>query len=537
MSYDDPVSADEVVRSIAAGAREGMAQVMQLGANALRAPEDAESVAEGLVTRRGNRMCETLRAIPQMWVERYGAVPDGWWEEYGGRGIQRVVPEIRELVERAARLCNVDERLLVTRMEVEQGAFIYRWDGTTSHYGGGAAGDREKLRWLCGLDKTDTGPREGAWTGPALQLLGCAARFRWLYRGQSIPSSAGLPPLPKSVGPMAPLWQLGTGRQCVAANEATAMAFRYTPHVGGNRRLRDIGVLWFPEDYGSEEEQRVMSRETVIVLDPGHSDYTHEFPGGYREGVLVRQAALKAQQLLTAEGHRCYLTRTQAGEDPRLTSRGKLAVEKGARVFVSMHTDASDSEQARGVHAIFYARNKSEASAPDSEVCAPRGRALARAVAQEVASALGLPLRNAATGGAAPWWRCPENLTVLTAGENWRKTEAACLVEGGFGSSPEDRAVLSRADAPERYALGVCRGIYRYCGWAYPSAWATGGMAEQQPVPAPETTAPVNAWAKEIADAVAWAKLRGVSDGTRLDDPLTRAEALVMLRRLEGDVS
>ena len=47
MSYDDPVSADEVVRSIAAGAREGMAQVMQLGANALRAPEDSESVADG----------------------------------------------------------------------------------------------------------------------------------------------------------------------------------------------------------------------------------------------------------------------------------------------------------------------------------------------------------------------------------------------------------------------------------------------------------------------------------------------------------
>lgn len=46
MSYDDPVSADEVVRSIAAGAREGMAQVMQLGANALQAAEDAASVAE-----------------------------------------------------------------------------------------------------------------------------------------------------------------------------------------------------------------------------------------------------------------------------------------------------------------------------------------------------------------------------------------------------------------------------------------------------------------------------------------------------------
>jgi N-acetylmuramoyl-L-alanine amidase len=394
------------------------------------------------------------------------------------------------------------------------------------------------------VDKTDSGPRSGAWEGPERQLTGCALRFKFWYRGRDGVTTDGRAPdawknwLGLREDPrFAPdVAVTRDGLTIVPGNQASADCLRFTSSLPASLRLREIGLRWFPEDY-LEEEQRVMSRETVIVLDPGHSDYTHEFPGGYREGVLVRQAALKAQQLLTAEGHRCYLTRTQAGEDPSLTSRGKLAVEKGARVFVSMHTDASDSEQARGVHAIFYARNKSEASAPDSEVCAPRGRALARAVAQEVASALGLPLRNAATGGAAPWWRCPENLTVLTAGENWRKTEAACLVEGGFGSSPEDRAVLSRADAPERYALGVCRGIYRYCGWAYPSAWATGGMAEQQPVPAPETTAPVNAWAKEIADAVAWAKLRGVSDGTRLDDPLTRAEALVMLRRLEGDVS
>lgn len=490
----------------------------------------------------------SLLAIPDAWVETYAPLPADWWQTHG-QGLQRIWPACAETVDRVAREVGVDPRLLVTRMELEQGAISYAWDGTSDHYRNEGMDpsqvwpgrhevtcslrDAWKLTYLCGVDKTDSGPRQDGWFGPERQLLGCALRFRYWYRGEHGPR---------------PEWRnwLGLGATNAsatlegveAANVATAMCYRYTPHLAAAKLLRLIGMEWFGEDYKAEENGGpTMPPRTVIVLDPGHSDWTHEFPGGYREGRLVRLAALEAQKMLQAQGHRVVLTRTTPNEDPSLKYRGTLAVREGARVFVSLHTDASDSQNARGVHGIFYATRASEASAPDNQIKAPNGRALARAVAQEVAASLGLPLRNAATGGAAPWWRCPENLTVLTAGENWRKTEAACLVEGGFGSSPEDRAVLSRADAPERYALGVCRGIYRYCGWAYPSAWATGGMAEQQPVPAPETTEPVNAWAKEIADAVAWAKVRGVSDGTRLDDPLTRAEALVMLRRLEGDAS
>jgi hypothetical protein len=106
-------------------------------------------------------------------------------------------------------------------------------------------------------------------------------------------------------------------------------------------------------------------------------------------------------------------------------------------------------------------------------------------------------------------------------------------VEAGFGSSPEDRVILSRSDAPQTYALGVCRGIYRYCGWAIPEEWS--GVAEPvQPVTPEVPIEPESGWAKEVYDAVAWAKIRGVSDGTRLTEPVTRAEVLVMLRRLEG---
>jgi N-acetylmuramoyl-L-alanine amidase len=468
----------------------------------------------------------SLLAIPQAWVETYRPLPTGWWSNHA-EGIERVWPECAETVDRVAREVGVDPRLLVTRMELEQSAISYRWDGSTSHYGGGHDGDARKIKYLCGVDRTDSGDRPGGWFGAERQLLGCALRFRYWYRGLDGPR---------------PEWRnwLGLGATNAsatlegveAANLATAMCYRYTPHLAASKLLRLIGMEWFPEDYQEATGGETMPPSTVIVLDPGHSDWTHEFPGGYREGKLVRLAALKAQQLLVAEGHRCYLTRTQASEDPSLTSRGKLAVKKGARVFVSLHTDASDSSAARGVHSIFYATSQSEASAPDAQVKAPNGRALARAVAQEVAASMGLPLRNASTGGAAPWWRCPTNLGVLTGGDNWRRTEAACLVEAGFGSSPEDRVILSRSDAPEKYALGVCRGIYRYCGWALPAVWS--GETETVPPVTPEVPIePTDGWAKEVYDAVAWAKVRGVSDGTRLTDPVTRAEVLVMLRRLE----
>jgi len=470
----------------------------------------------------------SLLAIPDAWVETYTPLPADWWQTHG-QGIQRIWPACAETVDRVAREVGVDPRLLVTRMELEQSAISYRWDGSTSHYGGGHDGDARKIKYLCGVDRTDSGDRPGGWFGAERQLLGCALRFRYWYRGLDGPR---------------PEWRnwLGLGATNAsatlegveAANLATAMCYRYTPHLAASKLLRLIGMEWFPEDYQEATGGETMPQRTVIVLDPGHSDWTHEFAGGYREGRLVRLAAIEAEKLLEAEGHRVVLTRTTSGDDPSLTYRGTLAVREGARVFVSLHTDASDSPNARGVHAIFYATSKSDASAPDHQIAAPNGRALARAIAQEVASSLGLPLRSASTGGAAPWWRCPSNLGVLTGGGNWRITEATCLVEAGFGSSPSDRAVLSRDDAPMRYAIGVCRGIYRYCGWDIPVAW--GGTAEPAPETPSEPEAPIppaDSWSHEINDAVAWARLRGVSDGTRLSDPLTRAEALVMLRRLE----
>lgn len=474
-------------------------------------------------------MCETLRAIPQMWVERYGAVPDGWWEEYGECGIQRVVPEIRELVERAARLCNVDERLLVTRMEVEQGAFTYGWDGTTSHYGGGAAGDREKLRWLCGLDKTDSGPREGAWTGPALQLLGCAARFRWLYRGQSIPSSAGLPPLPKSVGPMAPLWQLGTGRQCVAANEATAMAFRYTPHVGGNRRLRDIGVLWFPEDYGSEEGASVVKR-LLIWLDPGHgtrkSDGSRDtgtadtsgLKSGLAEKDVVMAVARRAEELLTLQGHDVRLTHRKSDYSEILdySGRGAMAAKTDYDCYISLHLDSSSNQSVSGT-TVFI---------PKAPANSPKSTSLATALAAELRAEFLTPVSYAAARptGVMPHWY---NLGTFVGGGNNYRPGALALPEPLFMSNRGDMEVIRQPDFVDRYAVAVCRGVYRYAGLAAPSSWSGGG----EPGPTePGPVEPETPWALRVKAARAW--LVGVSDWD--DQEVTMDRLSVVLYEMFG---
>jgi len=52
---------------------------------------------------------------------------------------------------------------------------------------GGTGGEAYKLLYLCGADRTDSGDRPGGWFTPRLQLLACALRFRYWYRGQNGP--------------------------------------------------------------------------------------------------------------------------------------------------------------------------------------------------------------------------------------------------------------------------------------------------------------------------------------------------------------
>jgi hypothetical protein len=191
-----------------------------------------------------------LEIIPQVWVERYSPLPSNWLISMAP-GLTRKVPDISVIVDEVSKAVGVDARLLVTRMQLEQSAVTYPWDGSTRDYGGGTAGEGKKLRYLCGVDRTDSGDRQGGWFGVEPQLGGCALRFRYWYRGRSGPfpewrNWLGLLEDPK-FAPGVPVTR--QGQTIIPANQASADCLRYTTGMGAQTNLRNIGRLWFQDDY------------------------------------------------------------------------------------------------------------------------------------------------------------------------------------------------------------------------------------------------------------------------------------------------
>lgn len=188
---------------------------------------------------------EPLLIVPQAWVERYAPLPSGWWLRHAP-ALLRKVPALPERLDDLCRRHDVDPRLLIVRMQAEQSALTYAWDESARDYVGG---DAEKLRYLCGADRTDGGDRAGGWFGWERQLQAVVGRFCYWYRGRSgpgLPNWLGLTEDPK----------FRAGRPCkvaggtiVPANQASADSLRYTPHRQAAELVRSIGRRFFGADY------------------------------------------------------------------------------------------------------------------------------------------------------------------------------------------------------------------------------------------------------------------------------------------------
>jgi len=212
-----------------------------------------------------------LLIIPQAWTERYAPLPDDWWQA-NAPALIRYAPNVPGYVRYAAQAVGVDERLLVTRMQLEQSAITYAWDGTTTDYGElatsrGCSRDALKLRYLCGVDRTDSGDRDGGWFGPERQLLGCALRFKYWYRGKDGPRDGWRNWLGLREDPR---YQAGVtvtrgGVTITPANQASADCLRYTSSMPAQERLREIGLKYFPQDYAEEESGVVTIRQHTVA--------------------------------------------------------------------------------------------------------------------------------------------------------------------------------------------------------------------------------------------------------------------------------
>ena len=231
-----------------------------------------------------------------------------------------------------------------------------------------------------------------------------------------------------------------------------------------------------------------MSERPIVCLDPGHGpDTVNGSPdGSYREQEFAWDMYARIAPLLEEQGVEVVVTRTKDTK-PSLTERAEISNRAGADCFVSLHSNAAGNGgwyDARGL--MIYT-----SSGP---MTAPRNVLASDLV--DAFCAAGVLVR----GNPIAF----ERYTVLV------ETEApAALIEYGFHTSREDVELLKDGAYREKLAEATARGICSFLGVAWTEE-PSGGVAE---------------WAEE-----AWEKAteKGVMDGTRPTDPVTRQELAVV---------
>ena len=246
-----------------------------------------------------------------------------------------------------------------------------------------------------------------------------------------------------------------------------------------------------------EEEDKPMSKHTVC-LDPGHGpgNVNGSPDGTYKEWEFTWDMAQRVKPLLEAKGVGVVLTKT-ADNYPSLTERANISNKAKPGCFVSIHTNAG--------------QGKGWSSGSGLEIYTSAGPMTAQR------NVLASKLVNAfhAAGVALRSEPIKHNieLTVLA------KTDApACLIEYGFHTNKTDVEYLKDTKYRDKLAEATAKGI---CDWL--------GVAWQGETGADNAEDTPDVWAAE-----AWqkAKDKGVLDGTRPRDNMTRQELAVVLDRL-----
>lgn len=246
-----------------------------------------------------------------------------------------------------------------------------------------------------------------------------------------------------------------------------------------------------------EQEDKPMVKHTVC-LDPGHGpgNVNGSPDGTYKEWEFTWDMAQRVKPLLEAQGVGVVLTKT-ADNYPSLTERANISNKAKPDCFVSIHTNAG---QGKG----WSSGSGLEIYTSAGPMTAQRNVLASRLV--NAFHAAGVALRSEPI-------KHNIELTVLA------KTDApAALIEYGFHTNKTDVEYLKDTKYRDRLADATAKGICEFLGVAW--------QAEPDEDDAEDTP---DSWAAE-----AWEKARdkGVLDGTRPRDNMTRQELAVVLERL-----
>jgi N-acetylmuramoyl-L-alanine amidase len=185
----------------------------------------------------------------------------------------------------------------------------------------------------------------------------------------------------------------------------------------------------------------VFDTKLIVVLDPGHGGHD---PGAVdpiepwegdmlhtREDEMAYDISLRTKQALEDVGYFARLTRSP-GQFISLAGRCDVARELRAAAFVSVHINASENTKANGIETFSYPGAK-------------KGARLRNAVHQEVMR-------------FAPEFR-DRGVKEARHYVTHNTPMAACLVECGFCTNPDDERRLHNPEVHERIARGIAQGV------------------------------------------------------------------------------
>jgi len=215
------------------------------------------------------------------------------------------------------------------------------------------------------------------------------------------------------------------------------------------------------------------SEEFVVVIDPGHGGIDPGANrGGIKEADLMLILAAELAIMLNAEkGLQAVMTRETDVFVP-LTARMSFARQVGADFFVSLHADALDQNEVRGASVYTLSADGGTQAAQRSVERHERGDLLAgvdlNATEDRVAAAL-MDLARAQTGPegrriADALVASLEARGVLLNTRPRREAQfsvlaapdiPSVLVEAGFLSNAQDRAVLATPEGRARIARAI----------------------------------------------------------------------------------
>jgi len=239
------------------------------------------------------------------------------------------------------------------------------------------------------------------------------------------------------------------------AREEEFLHYRYVDPPG--EEIRQFMLDLIPEQYrsmkneveivGEEEEVKSMPEKPIVCIDPGHGgeDRANRGTTGYVEADGVLDIALKVRNILKDYPVGVVMTRTK-DETVSLAERVAIANNANADIFVSIHTNASDTPAAEGIETYYSIFSEINEGGHKLAVCIQEE--LCRAANRKTR---GIRSRKGKDG--RDYYYVIKHTKM-----------PAVIVESGFHTNPTEEHLLKTDGFRLLCAQGIGRGILRYFG-------------------------------------------------------------------------